>query len=52
MLISAVEGLEKNKKEYSAEIEVFDTNSSEDYEKRLREAAQNNDLTLLQPLNF
>lgn len=49
---SAVEGLERIKKEYSAEIEVFDTNSSEDYEKRLREAAQNNDLTFAAAFKF
>ncbi|EOU1702743.1 BMP family lipoprotein [Clostridium perfringens] len=49
---SAVEGLERIKKEYSAEIEVFDTNSSEDYEKRLREAAQNNDLTFASAFKF
>ena len=49
---SAVEGLERIKKEYSAKIEVFDTNSSEDYEKRLREAAQNNDLTFASAFKF
>ena len=49
---SAVEGLERIKKEYSDEIEVFDTNSSEDYEKRLREAAQNNDLTFASAFKF
>ena len=49
---SAVEGLERIKKEYSAEREVFDTNSSEDYEKRLREAAQNNDLTFASAFKF
>ena len=35
-----------------ARIEVFDTNSSEDYEKRLREAAQNNDLTFASAFKF
>lgn len=49
---SAVDGLERIKKEYSAKIEVFDTNSSEDYEKRLREAAQNNDLTFASAFKF
>lgn len=49
---SAVDGLERIKKEYSAKIEVFDTNSLEDYEKRLREAAQNNDLTFASVFKF
>ena len=49
---SAVDGLERIKKEYGAKIEVFDTNSSEDYEKRLREAAQNNDLTFASAFKF
>lgn len=48
----AVDGLERIKKEYNANIEVFDTNSSEDYEKRLREAAQNNDLTFASAFKF
>ena len=48
----AVDGLERIKKEYGARIEVFDTNSSEDYEKRLREAAQNNDLTFASAFKF
>ncbi len=48
----AVDGLERIKKEYGAKIEVFDTNSSEDYEKRLREAAQNNDLTFASAFKF
>lgn len=49
---SAVDGLERIKKEYGAKIEVFDTNSSEDYKKRLREAAQNNDLTFASAFKF
>lgn len=48
----AVDGLERIKKEYGARIEIFDTNSSEDYEKRLREAAQNNDLTFASAFKF
>lgn len=48
----AIGGLEKVKKEYNANIEIFDTNSEEDYEKRLREAAQNNDLTFAATFKF
>lgn len=48
----AVDGLERIKKEYGARIEIFDTNSSEDYEKRFREAAQNNDLTFASTFKF
>lgn len=48
----AVDGLEKIKKEYGARVEIFDTNSSEDYEKRLRKAAQNNDLTFAAAFKF
>lgn len=48
----AVDGLEKIKKEYGANIEIFDTNSPEDYEKRLREAAQNNDLIFASAFKF
>ncbi|MDZ5252205.1 BMP family ABC transporter substrate-binding protein [Clostridium sp. LIBA-8841] len=48
----AIEGLNRIKKEYGAKIEIFDTNSPEDYEKRLREAAQNNDLTFASTFKF
>lgn len=48
----AVDGLQRIKKEYRAKIEIFDTNSQKDYEKRLREAAQNNDLTFASTFKF
>lgn len=48
----AVKGLERIKNEYGAKIEIFDTNSPEDYEKRVREAAQNNDLTFASAFKF
>ncbi|MDZ4993883.1 BMP family ABC transporter substrate-binding protein [Clostridium perfringens] len=48
----AIEGLNRIKEEYGAKIEIFDTNSPEDYEKRLREAAQNNDLTFASTFKF
>lgn len=48
----AVEGLDRIKKEYGARIEIFDITSPGDYEKRLREAAQNNDLTFASTFRF
>lgn len=48
----AIEGLNRIKEEFGARIEIFDTNSPEDYEKRLREAAQNNDLTFASTFKF